>query len=49
MHGGAAGSGAPHANRNALKDGLHTRAAVDEGRRLRDLVRRSLRLVRGIG
>jgi hypothetical protein len=48
MHGGAAGSGAPPGNRNAVKDGLHTRSAIDEGRRLRDLVRRSLRLVRGI-
>jgi hypothetical protein len=48
MHGGAAGSGAPHGNRNALKDGLHTRSAIDERRRLRDLVRRSLRLVRQI-
>jgi len=48
MHGGAAGSGAPYGNSNALKDGLHTRAAIDEGRRLRDLVRRSLRLVREI-
>jgi glucans biosynthesis protein len=48
MHGGAAGSGAPYGNRNALKHGLHTRAAIDEGRRLRDLIRRSLRLVRQI-
>ena len=27
MHGGAAGSGAPRGNRNALKDGFHTAAA----------------------
>ena len=49
MHGGAAGSGAPYGNSNALKDGLHTRAAIDERRLLRGLVRRSLRLVRQIG
>jgi glucans biosynthesis protein len=49
MHGGAAGSGAPYGNTNALKGGLHTRSAIDEGRRLRDLIRRSLRLVREIG
>jgi uncharacterized protein YjcR len=49
MHGGAAGSGAPRGNRNALKHGLFTRAAMDECRRMQDLVQRSLRLVREIG
>jgi uncharacterized protein YjcR len=48
MHGGAAGSGAPRGNRNALKHGLFTRAATDERRRTQELVQRSLRLVREI-
>ena len=30
MHGGAAGSGAPRGNRNALKSGLHTAEALTE-------------------
>jgi glucans biosynthesis protein len=38
MHGGARGSGAPRGNRNALKHGLYTRAAVAERRRLRTLI-----------
>jgi hypothetical protein len=49
MHGGATGSGAPRGNRNALKHGSCTRAAMDERRRMQDLVQRSLRLVREIG
>jgi glucans biosynthesis protein len=49
MHGGAAGSGAPRCNTNALKDGFFTRAAVDERRRTQDLVRGAQRLVREIG
>ena len=32
MHGGAAGSGAPHGNRNAFKDGFHTATARAERR-----------------
>jgi hypothetical protein len=39
MHGGAAGSGAPRSNQNALKNGLYTREAVEERRRLRCLLR----------
>ncbi len=38
MHGGAKGSGAPKANKNALKNGLYTREALDERRRLRELI-----------
>jgi hypothetical protein len=49
MHGGAAGSGAPRGNTNALKDGLYTRVAMDERRQVQDLVRLSQRLVREIG
>jgi uncharacterized protein YjcR len=38
MHGGAAGSGAPKANRNARKHGLFTRDAIEERRRMRALL-----------
>jgi glucans biosynthesis protein len=38
MHGGARGSGAPSGNRNALKHGLYTRAAMAERRGLRMLI-----------
>jgi hypothetical protein len=49
MHGGALGSGAPRDNRNAVKHGFYTREAMEERRRLRDLVRQSRRLVQEIG
>jgi hypothetical protein len=49
MHGGASGSGAPRGNENARKHGLYTRAAIDQRRQLRDLVRQSVRLVHEIG
>jgi glucans biosynthesis protein len=39
MHGGAAGSGAPNGNHNALKDGRYTKAAIEERRALRRLIR----------
>lgn len=39
MHGGAAGSGAPLGNRNALKTGLHTREAKADRKALRELMR----------
>jgi glucans biosynthesis protein len=38
MHGGAEGSGAPKGNKNALKHGLYTRAALEERRRLRKMM-----------
>lgn len=38
MHGGAEGSGAPRANRNARKHGLFTRDAIEEQRRIRALL-----------
>ncbi len=38
MHGGAEGSGAPKGNTNALKHGFYTREALEERRRLRQLV-----------
>lgn len=39
MHGGAAGSGAPIGNRNALKHGLYTREANEMRFLIRDLER----------
>lgn len=39
MHGGAAGSGAPVGNRNALKHGLHTREAIARRRAIQELLR----------
>jgi uncharacterized protein YjcR len=38
MHGGAAGSGAPRGNKNALKHGLYTKEAIAERRYLRELI-----------
>ena len=37
MHGGAAGSGAPKGNSNALKHGLYTADAKEMGRLIRSL------------
>jgi hypothetical protein len=41
MHGGAPGSGAPKGNRNALKNGYHTRAMIEQRRQMRKLYRES--------
>jgi hypothetical protein len=41
MHGGAPGSGAPRGNQNALKHGQFTRQALEERRRVQNLVRQS--------
>ena len=38
MHGGAAGSGAPVGNQNALKDGLYTREAIALRQSVRELL-----------
>lgn len=38
MHGGAPGSGAPKSNRNARKHGLYTREAIEERKRIQDLL-----------
>jgi hypothetical protein len=48
MHGGAPGSGAPVGNSNALKNGLHTRIAIEQRRQLRALLRESRQLIQGI-
>src|SRR5262245_13546627 len=39
MHGGALGSGAPRGNQNALKHGKYTRAAINQRREVRNLIR----------
>ena len=48
MHGGAAGSGAPRGNQNALKYGQHTRDAVEERRQLREFLRQSRMLIQRV-
>jgi uncharacterized protein YjcR len=48
MHGGAAGSGAPRGNKNAVKHGRYTRETLDEHRQLQDLLRQSRMLIRQI-
>jgi uncharacterized protein YjcR len=39
MHGGAKGSGSPVGNRNALKHGMYTKAALEEQKALRSMIR----------
>jgi hypothetical protein len=48
MHGGAPGSGAPRGNKNALKDGLYTREAIEERWNLHALLRQSRLLIQRI-
>jgi uncharacterized protein YjcR len=48
MHGGAPGSGAPRGNQNALKHGLYRKAAIEERRQLRALIRESQKLLKDI-
>jgi glucans biosynthesis protein len=45
MHGGAAGSGAPRGNQNALKHGRYTAEAIAWRRKLSALMRESRRLI----
>ena len=45
MHGGAEGSGAPKGNQNALKHGRYTKAAIEERRKLRQLIRDANKLL----
>lgn len=49
MHGGAAGSGAPRGNQNALKHGHYTREALAERQQLQALIRQSRKLLIDIG
>ena len=46
MHGGAAGSGAPHGNNNALKHGHYTAEAFALRRQIRALLKANRRLMR---
>ncbi|MGY4402856.1 HGGxSTG domain-containing protein [Bradyrhizobium sp. USDA 3315] len=48
VHGGAAGSGAPRANRNARKHGLFSRDAIAERRQVRALLGDVRRMLEGI-
>lgn len=48
MHGGAKGSGAPKANRNARKHGLFTRDAIAERRQIRVLLGEAAQLLKGM-
>ena len=45
MHGGAPGSGAPRANRNARKHGRFTRDAIAERRRVGALLKAARKLL----
>ena len=45
MHGGAPGSGAPRANRNARKHGLFTRDALAERRQIQALLGEARKLL----
>lgn len=45
MHGGAAGSGAPRANRNARKHGLFTGEAIAERRQIQALLGEARKLL----
>jgi glucans biosynthesis protein len=46
MHGGAAGSGAPPGNQNALKHGEYTKQALADRRELAALIRNARALMR---
>jgi len=48
MHGGAAGSGAPRGNKNALKHGSFTREATERRRQVQDLIRQARKLTQEI-
>ncbi|HJZ66969.1 MAG TPA: HGGxSTG domain-containing protein [Blastocatellia bacterium] len=48
MHGGAAGSGAPRGNKNAVTHGFYSRKAKAERQNIRSLVRHSRDLIRKV-
>lgn len=48
MHGGAPGSGAPLGNQNARKHGEYSKRAKDEIRRIHELTRRALQMLKEI-
>ena len=49
MHGGAPGSGAPRGNKNAMKHGLYTRKAIEERRKMKELLRQVRQQLQAIG
>jgi uncharacterized protein YjcR len=48
MHGGAAGSGEPRGNQNAVTHGLYRKAAIEERRQVGMLIRQSRKLLQVI-
>jgi glucans biosynthesis protein len=48
MHGGAAGTGAPRGNRNALKHGLSTQEMIEQCKAVNALLRRSRKVLQEI-
>lgn len=48
MHGGAAGTGAPLGNKNALKHGRYTAAEIARRRQIRQLIRETRQLAEGL-
>ena len=48
MHGGAAGSGAPRGNANALKHGAYTTEALNRRAQMRSLIREAQKLLRDL-
>jgi uncharacterized protein YjcR len=48
MHGGAAGSGAPRGNQNAVTHGLYRKAAIEERRQVGTLIRQWRKLLQDI-
>src|SRR5580704_9965726 len=48
MHGGAAGSGAPEKNQNALKHGRYTRRRIEERHRTRAILREARKLIKEV-
>lgn len=48
MHGGAAGSGAPKGNQNALKHGLYTRDAIEDRKAIQNLLREAREFIDGL-
>lgn len=49
MHGGAAGSGAPKGNRNALKHGLYTKEEIRRRSEMAALMREARATLRDLG
>jgi hypothetical protein len=48
MHGGAAGTGAPIGNRNALRHGWYTAEAIEMRRAIRTLLRETRSLIESV-